>query len=231
MISSISLTDAASATNTSDSNAARTKSANDTIDQQEFLMLFLSQLQNQDPTNPLDANGLTEQLAQFSSLEQLFNINTRLEDLGTLLNQREADPLSFLATEVSIQGETVTVKEGEANALTLDIPAGATSVEVMIVGPAGNAVRQVDLGPQPAGEMEFIFDGENANGARVPDGSYTAQVTARDSGGAVLPVETFVRGTVTGVDLTTEPPVLMVGSDRVSLADVREVRAPGGEGT
>jgi flagellar basal-body rod modification protein FlgD len=77
--------------------------------------------------------------------------------------------------------------------------------------------------------MEFIFDGESANGARVPDGSYTVQVTARDSEGTLLPVETFVRGTVTGVDLTAEPPVLMVGPHRVSLADVREVRALGGE--
>jgi flagellar basal-body rod modification protein FlgD len=203
----------------------------DTIDQQEFLTLFIAQLQNQDPTNPLDTNGLTQQLAQFSSLEQLFNINSNLEALGATLKRQEVDPLSFLGTEVSVPGGTVELKDGEATPVMLDVPAGATSVEALIVGPAGNEVRRVALGTPPSGPLEFVFDGKDARGAQVADGNYTVQAEARDANAEVVSVETFIRSRVTGIDPTTEPPVLMLGTRRVSLADVREIRSPDGEVT
>ena len=109
-----------------------------TIDQEQFLMLFISQLQHQDPLNPLDSNGMTEQLAQFSSLEQLYSINANLESLTeTLRSENGLDPLSFLGTDVSAQSGTVAVENGEGTALTLDLPAEMTSVRVSIIGPDG----------------------------------------------------------------------------------------------
>jgi len=231
MISPVSSTSTAATDETRGLDAAKTASAGDTIDQQEFLMLFIAQLQNQDPTNPLDANGLTEQLAQFSSLEQLFNINSKLEAMGTALERQEVDPLSFLGTEVSVPGGTVEVKDGEATPVMLEVPAGASSVEALIVGPAGNEVRRVALGAPPSGPLEFVFDGKDARGAQVADGNYTVQAEARDANAEVVSVKTFIRSRVTGVDLTTEPPVLMLGTRRVSLAEVREIRSPDGEVT
>ncbi len=231
MISPVSSTNTAATDETRGLDAAKTASAGDTIDQQEFLTLFIAQLQNQDPTNPLDANGLTEQLAQFSSLEQLFNINSKLETMGTALERQEVDPLSFLGTEVSVPGGTVEVKDGEATPVMLEVPAGATSVEALIVGPAGNEVRRVALGTPPSGELEFVFDGKDKTGAQVADGNYTVQAEARDANADVVSVETFIRSQVTGIDLTAEPPVLMLGTRRVSLADVREILSPDGEVT
>jgi flagellar basal-body rod modification protein FlgD len=231
MISPVSSTNTAATDETRGLDAGKTISAGDTIDQQEFLMLFIAQLQNQDPTNPLDTNGLTQQLAQFSSLEQLFNINSNLETLGATLKGQGVDPLSFLGTEVSVPGGTVEVKDGEATPVMLDVPAGATSVEASIVGPAGNDVRRVALGTPPSGELEFIYDGKDATGAQVADGNYTVQAEARDANGEVVSVETFIQSQVTGVDLTTEPPSLMLGTRRVSLGDVGEIRSPDGKVT
>ncbi len=129
MISPVSSTNTAATDETHGLDAGKPVSAGDTIDQHEFLMLFIAQLQNQDPTNPLDTNGLTQQLAQFSSLEQLFNINSRLETIGAALESQEVDPLSFLGTEVSVPGGTVEVKDGEATpVMTLSFPASRGSM-------------------------------------------------------------------------------------------------------
>jgi flagellar basal-body rod modification protein FlgD len=206
--------------------SGNTQARNDTIDQNQFLMLFISQLQNQDPLNPLDVNGLTAQLAQFSSLEQLFNINSTLKALEEIVDTRETvDPLRFLGKEVSVPDGTIAVTDGEATPLLLDVPPDATGVEVTVLGPGGQSVRQIDLGLQPPGEVEFVFDGKDARGLPVADGPYTVQVTARDGSDGVVPVETVVQGTVTGVDLTEEPPVLLLGMRRVPLSEVREIRS------
>jgi flagellar basal-body rod modification protein FlgD len=207
-----------------------TQARNDTIDQNQFLMLFISQLQNQDPLNPLDVNGLTAQLAQFSSLEQLFSINSNLKALEEVSGNRETfDPLSFLGKEVSVPDGTIAIEDGEATPIVLDMLPDATGVQVTVLGPDGRAVRQIDLGLQPAGEVEFVFDGKDTRGVPVADGLYTVQVTARGGNDGVVPVETVVRGTVTGVDLTEEPPALLLGLRRVPLSEVREIRSSGEE--
>jgi flagellar basal-body rod modification protein FlgD len=203
-----------------------TPTGNETINQQEFLMLFISQLQHQDPLNPLDANGLTEQLAQFSSLEQLFTINTNLEALRTELTDREAgDPLRFLDREVTVTGDTVTITDGTASGLIADVPTGAFDLEAEILAPNGVVLRTLGLGTPPAGELEIVFDGTQAQGGALADGSYQVRVTGRDADGAPVPVPTLVRERVTGVDLAAEPPVLLLGTRRVPLADVRSIRS------
>jgi len=231
MISAISSATTAATNTESEIDASGGLSTGQTLDQQEFLTLFITQLQNQDPLNPLDTNGLTDQLAQFSSLEQLFNINTNLEAMGEALDSGEATaPLSFLGAEVSARGGTIAVEDGEATPVTLDILGDATSVDVTIVGPTGDEVRKIALGSQPAGQLDFAFDGKDERGAAVPNGSYTVSVAATDGNGDPLSVEPFTWGTVTGIDLTAEPPLLLVGARRVSLADVQEVRSGKNEG-
>jgi flagellar basal-body rod modification protein FlgD len=196
---------------------------NDTIDQEQFLMLFIEQLQNQDPLNPLDVNGMTEQLAQFSSLEQLYGINSKIEDLSEQLGSPEAlDPLGFLGAEVTVPGDAVTVADGEISSLIVDVPAEATTVEIAIVGPTGDPIRQVDLGPRPAGELELAAAGIDVGD--LADGAYTIVASGVGADGEPIELDTFVQEKVTGVDLSTEPPVLLLGEREVSIADVRKIR-------
>jgi flagellar basal-body rod modification protein FlgD len=201
--------------------------ANGTVDQQQFLTLFITQLQNQDPLNPLDVNGLTSQLAQFSSLEQLYNINGALRDLGEALASREQiDPVSLLGAAVTVGGDGIEVVDGEATRLWLDVPPGTTGVQIAIEKPGGGIVRVVALGDPPPGELEFVFDGEDDRGLPLPDALYTARVSGRDEAGESISVETFVEGTVSGVDMREESPVLLLGERRVALGDVKSIRAP-----
>ncbi len=201
---------------------------NDTIDQEQFLMLFIEQLQNQDPLNPLDVNGMTEQLAQFSSLEQLYGINSKIEDLSEKLGSPEAlDPLGFLGAEVTVPGDAVTVADGEISSLIVDVPAEATTVKITIVGPTGDPVRQVDLGPRAAGELDLAAAGINVSD--LADGAYTIVATGVDADGEPIELDTFVQESVTGIDLSAEPPVLLLGEREVSIADVRKIRRPEGD--
>ncbi len=206
--------------------AASGAARNDSIDQQQFLMLFVSQLQNQDPLNPLDANGLTEQLAQFSSLEQLFTINTNLEAVHEALTAREAvDPLRLLDTEVTVPGDTVTLADGTASGLVVDVPSGVLDLEAEIVTAGGAVLRTLSLGTPPVGELDLPFDGKDDRGATLADGSYQVRVTGRDADGESVSVPTLVRERVTGVDLSEQPPVLLLGTRRVALADVQAIRS------
>lgn len=207
--------------------AAAGLAANQTVDQQQFLTLFITQLQNQDPLNPLDVNGLTSQLAQFSSLEQLYNINGALQGLGEAMSSREnIDPVSLLGADVTVGGDAIEVAGGEASSFLLEVPQGAANVQIAIAGPGGGVVRTVDLGAPAPGDLEFVFDGMDDRGVQVPDGLYTATVSGRDEAGEPLSVDSFVQGTVTGIDMRGELPVLLLGDRRVALGDVKAIRVP-----
>jgi flagellar basal-body rod modification protein FlgD len=231
MIEPIGASQAAAAAAAATGGASPAAGASDTIDQQEFLLLFIAQLQNQDPLDPLDVNGLTNQLAQFSSLEQLFNINGNLGALNEALTSREhMDPLRLLGTDVTVAGDAITLAEGESTPLVIDVPQGTAALTVSIVGPSGTTVREIDLGAPVPGELTFAFDGKDAHGATLPDGTYTAEVVARDAADEVLATETFMQGAVTGVDLRAEPPVLLLGERRVALGDVHSIRTVPADG-
>lgn len=202
--------------------AAAARAANDTIDQEQFLLLFVEQLQNQDPLNPLDVNGMTEQLAQFSSLEQLFAINSNLEGLGERLDGGQTlDPLAYLGTEVTVPGDTITVADDAISTLVLDVPANARGLEVTIQAGAGQSVRQFDLGAQPAGELDLAAAGVDLTD--LADGEYIVVAHAVADDGSPIDVDTLIRATVTGIDPSVEPPVLLLGDQEVQLADVRRI--------
>jgi flagellar basal-body rod modification protein FlgD len=202
--------------------AATVAASNDTIDQEQFLLLFVEQLQNQDPLNPLDVNGMTEQLAQFSSLEQLFAINDNIESLAERLDSGQTlDPLGFLGADVTVPGDTITVAAGEVSGLMLDVPAEAAGVEVTITGEAGQSVRQIALGPQPAGELDLGAAGVDLTD--LDDGEYTVSASGVADDGSPIDIATFIRGTVTGIDPRAQPPVLLLGDQEVQLVDVRRI--------
>jgi flagellar basal-body rod modification protein FlgD len=216
---------ATEASDTAGAEASGSPSPTNLIDKQQFLMLFISQLQNQDPLNPLDANGMTEQLAQFSSLEQLYNINTNLEGVKDAVGSRDAiDPLRLLDTEVTVPGDTITVADGVAGAVAVAVPAGVTDLQAVLLGPTGAVIRTIDLGTRAPGEFDFVFDGTDGAGTSVPDGSYRIAVSGRDADGEPVTLATLVRDRVTGVDLAAKPPVLLLGARRVAVEDVRSVR-------
>jgi flagellar basal-body rod modification protein FlgD len=208
------------------SEPARPAASNRSIDQQEFLRLFITQLQYQDPLSPLNADQLTAQLAQFSSLEQLTGINTRLDTLAVSARQSLGTTLlGLVGKRARFDGSALEVKQGQASEVRFTLDDPAARVTVAVEDGAGRAVRTVELGSLAAGEHGFTFDGRNDLGGTVPDGTYRIAVTraaATDPVGTPVPVTS--EGIVDGVDLTANPPALLVGGRRLTLEQVREVR-------
>ena len=203
-----------------------TRTSNETISQDEFLKLFVAQLQHQDPLSPLEPNELTSQLAQFSSLEQLTGVNTRLDAL-TAASQKSTDTTIFglIGREVTFDGGRLGLEDGESSPVDYTLGAAADVVATVRNG-EGELVRTIELGRQTAGPHRFEFDGKNGNGVQLPDGSYTLEIKAL-APGAETPkkVALTTRAVVDGVDLTAEPPVLVAGGVRLTLDQVQQVNA------
>jgi flagellar basal-body rod modification protein FlgD len=205
-----------------DSATAQKTAPNDVVNQADFLQLLITQLQNQDPLNPLDSANFSSQLAQFSSLQQLTEINQHLakQASGTTGADR-LSAVSFLGNEVRGLSSSVTVTDGTATVLDYKL-ASSGAVQAKVFDENGRVVATLELGTQSAGAQRF--DLATAPGAPVlADGTYNVLVATTDASGASTVVETTVAGRVTGVDLSSDPPVLLLGTRRLALGDVREV--------
>jgi len=194
------------------------------LGQDEFLKLFIAQMNHQDPLNPMSNEEFTAQLAQFSSLEQLFNVNEHLESMNSAqgLNSRYR-ALDFIGKEVVAEGNLLALEEGKTSAggFTLDDFADCT---VLVVDSEGNHVRQIPLGIQAAGERRFEWDGKNSAGIMQEPGIYGFEIAAIDEYGNTLPVGTRITGKVSGVNMEESEPVLYVGHIPLSMSQVLEIR-------
>jgi flagellar basal-body rod modification protein FlgD len=185
------------ASKTPQNNALVSDSRRTKPDQQQFLQLLTTQLANQDPMNPQDSQAFVEQLATFSSLEQLENIKNGLDELS----MAQASVVS--ATAVDFAGRTATVAENNFT-LADDEPAklGAYLNEggvlrATVKDSIGNVVDVVELGSQKAGIVHFEWSGESENGP-APAGDYKFEVELVD-GDKSTPVTTLVRAPVDSV--------------------------------
>lgn len=189
----------------------------------QFMQLLIAQLQNQDPTSPMDGSQMAAQLAQFSSLEQLQNINTTLTSQstsdGTLLGAIQA------SSAIATIGHTVTavgngVQLGGTNgatSVTMSLAANAVSGTLHIYNSAGNEVGTKALGAMNAGQQTISLDGAT-NG--LPDGAYTYSIDAKDTAGAAVTATTYVTGKVDGISTGSNGLVLTAGGISIPYANV-----------
>jgi flagellar basal-body rod modification protein FlgD len=209
--------------------ASSSKSTSQTSDssqlgQDAFLKLLVTQLQNQDPTKPMDNQAFVAQLAQFSSLQELQGVSDRLDSL--LVSQKSSTDV----TAASMIGKTVTYKGGS---VTLDGTSGAnvdltlsdaaSSVNAVISNSSGKTVRTIIGGAASAGQLSLAWDGRDQNGNLLSAGTYSVSVSAKKSDGSAVSVVERGRGVVQGVDYSGSSTKVIVGADEVSLSDVIEV--------
>jgi flagellar basal-body rod modification protein FlgD len=186
-----------------------------------FLQLLTTQLQNQNPLDPLDTNQFTAQLVQFASVEQQINMNTQLTTLISLQKATQTtSAMSFLGATATVDGSTTNLANGMATwSFSADKPATAT---VNITNSTGQLVYTGTY-PMNAGAQSFSWDGRSNNGTLNPDGAYTMSITAKDATGTTVAVSSQVQGTVDAVDLTQNPPVLTIGGQSFPLDKIKQV--------
>jgi len=197
----------------------------------DFMTLLITQLKNQDPLNPLESDEFAAQLAQFSSLEQLFNVNENLEVMRVNQDQNaRLQALGFLGKEVIAEGDTFSLEEGGIQKGRFISREGGQCT-VTIRDSNGNPVRRLLLGSLQAGTHTFQWDGRNESGDWSDPGIYTFEISIVTGDGRMLDAETQISGRVTSVNMEGDSPLLYVGDVPIALSQVLDIRIPGSTGS
>lgn len=190
-----------------------------------FLTLLTTQLKNQDPLEPLDSNEFTAQLVQFTSVEQSIQTNQLLESLVALQSSNSANAaVSYLGKEVTAEGMSSRLSDGSAS-WNYSLPFAASETKLTITDVLGRAVYTTD-GEIGDGDHRFTWDGNDANGSPLPDGTYNLVVTATDVLGNEIETATEVTGIVRSVSFQNGFPILDIDGVDVSLGDVLAIVEP-----
>ena len=186
-----------------------------------FLQLLTTQIKNQSPLDPMDANQFTQQLVQFSTVEQAIKSNQNLTDLIAATKTANAtNLLSYVGANVTAEGTGTTLSGGKALWQYTSDKAGTGTVTVR------NSLGAVVFNDRPtlaAGSHTYSWNGRMTNGQIAPDGEYSIEIAGTDKDGAALSIGTTINGTVTGIDLSGAEPVLKIGSQLVPMSGLRSV--------
>jgi flagellar basal-body rod modification protein FlgD len=201
----------------SDSNNLQNVIQENTMGKDDFFKMLLAQLQNQDPLNPIDGTDFAVQLAQFSSLEQLSNINDQLETMNLYqASVNNAQSLNLIGKEVTARGNVLKV-EGESIDLTYNLSGDAKKVSIKIYD-EGGLVDTLEFGNQKEGRNSVVWDCNN-----VSKGNYTFDVSAVDDNGEKVDVDTMITGVVTGVTFKNGSSYLSINGQDIAFGDVISV--------
>lgn len=203
-------------------NMAKTKSAEAAMGKDAFLKLLVTQLENQDPLNPTDNTEFVAQLAQFSSLEGIQNLNTSLGDMkGSMNALQEFGSASLIGKNAKAESSSF-VYGGSPRKLGFSLGSDASSATLIIREPSGKAVKEIDLGQLKSGYNEAEWNGTNTGGAQANQGLYSFSVEAKGADNKAIDSTTFIKGPVTGVSLGGNQAIYIDGLE-ISRDLVKEI--------
>ncbi len=190
---------------------------------QSFLMLLTTQLQNQNPMDPLDTNQFTQQLVQFAQVEQQLKSNSQLEALVKIEKTAQStQALVFVGQTVAVDGSTAYF-DGNA---TWNFKAPSNSSATITITNSAGQTAYTGSFAIGSGNSSFVWDGKGNDGTKWPAGDYKMTVTAKDSNGKDVAISTEVQGMVDSVDLTASPALLSIGGKNYTLEQIKRVVRP-----
>ncbi len=209
-------------TQTAGSNQSTSDGAQLENDLDRFLTLLVTQLQHQDPLDPLDANEFTNQLVQFANVEQQIYQNANLEELVQIQRDNQVSGMvGYLGSTIEISSDALALENGQATAsYTLD--EAADDAMITIMNEFGDVVFTAD-GDTTQGRHLFEWDGLDNQGNLVTDGPYRIQVNAKRSDGSPIDVATTTFGRVTGASADGDERSLYMGDISVPMENVLSV--------
>ena len=187
-----------------------------------FLELLTVQIKNQNPLDPMDVDKFTDQLTQFSSVEQQITTNRNLE---TMIESMSASNLSsvvnYIGKEVEANGATTVLKNGQAqwSATTSQDATGTVTIKN-----SAGATIYTEKVALPKGSSTYQWDGRSSVGGTAPDGQYTIAFDVQNASGTAVNVETTFSGVVDEVDLANGDPTLKIGNVTIPLSSVKTIR-------
>jgi flagellar basal-body rod modification protein FlgD len=211
-------------TKTDSSGATLSTTADTTLagNFQTFLTLLTTQLQNQNPLDPLDTNQFTQQLVQFAGVEQQLKTNDQLTSLVSLQQTAQStQALGFVGKTAVVDGSTTNLVNS-ATSWNLSVPTDS-NVAITIANSTGQNVFSGTY-PVTAGDNQaFAWDGKGNDGTQWPDGKYTMTATALDASGNPVAVSTQIKGVVNSVDLTQQPPLLSINGQTYTVNQIKSI--------
>jgi flagellar basal-body rod modification protein FlgD len=187
---------------------------------QSFLLLLTTQLQNQNPLDPLDTNQFTQQLVQFAQVEQQLKSNSQLEALVNIEKTAQStQALVFVGQTVAVDGSTA---HFDGNA-TWNFSAPSNSNATITITSATGQTAYSGSFAIGSGNSSFVWDGKGKDGTQWPAGDYKMTVTAKDASGKDVAITTEVQGMVDSVDLTASPALLSIGGKNYTLDQIKRV--------
>jgi flagellar basal-body rod modification protein FlgD len=194
------------------------------MNKDDFLKLFIAQLQNQDPLSPQDPTEFLGQLAQLTQVEQAYNSTAALEKLLT------AQDNSLAMTSVALIGKDVTALGSQAPfdgtnpaSLTYQMPASTSDTTLTIYNSSGNAVKVVDLGSVSSGNGTYQWDGTDGQGNTLATGAYSFSISGTDALGDKQTATTYTKGIADGVRFDNGTAYITIGAVSVPFANVTTV--------
>ena len=190
--------------------------------QERFMTLLITQIKNQDPLNPLDNAEVTSQLAQLNMVGGIERLNQRIEAMAaSFLSGQSLQAASLVGRNVLVEAGTLE-NNGQGGRFGVELPRSVDAMTVSIVGPNGDIVERLDLGPQPAGLHALAWDGLDSSGQAAPAGSYRIDITATTGGDSVA-VTALAARTVSAVTTGDGKVQLeLSNAGTVSLGQVRQ---------
>lgn len=218
------MTTVSSATSTTAQSAAASSSTGLIANYELFLTILTTQIQNQDPLDPLDSAEYTNQLVQYSNVEQSIKQNQNLEDIiATLQSSQSLSYVSYVGNEVTADASTTTLTGSQAS-WSYDITEEATG-SFEIRNSSGAVVYSGDI-ELDAGSGTFNWDGRTDSGQQAVDGLYTISFDMKDANSRPETVRTTVSGIVDRVDWSSGEAVLKVGDQDFPVSSVTAVSRP-----
>jgi flagellar basal-body rod modification protein FlgD len=211
------------ALNQKSSSTATGKSS--TLGQDSFMKLLVTQLKNQNPLNPQDNTAFVAQLAQFSSLQGIENLNTTVTNLaGGLQSSQALQASALVGRSVSVETDKTTYVQGGAVYGSIELPLSTSNLRLNIYDGAGKKVYTKDLGAQAAGDLPFGWDGTATDGTQLPTGAYRFEALAVDEGKSTAQTM-YLGANVNSVTIGANQNVILnvEGAGQVALSDVKEI--------
>ncbi len=215
-----------SATTTDTTDTKGTSNDAAALGKEDFLSLLVSQLKAQDPLSPMEGADFTAQLAQFSSLEQLTNVNDNLAELTDFQESLyNSSLLNLIGKDIDLEGNTVDYASGESVDLdyTLDAKPASTSVEIF--DNLGTLVATLTDSAAIEGSNKVVWNGKDSKGNEVKDGLYTFKVTALDDAGESIGSKEFISGTVDEIQFENGTAFAVVNGEKIDAGEITRVVA------
>lgn len=207
-------------------SGAPTAKAKDKLGQEDFLKLMTTQLSNQDPFKPMESGEFMTQIAQFSSVQGIQDLQKSFDTFANSMVSNQSLQTASLVGHNVLAPSSYGVLDGNGLSGSVELPANASEVTVNIYDQAGQLVKQMTLGAKEAGLQNYRWDGTGSNGAALQPGVYRVEAQAL-IGGDNLQLDHFAQAPVESVTfgrVGQEPQVNLAGLGSIAFSSLREIR-------